>query len=194
LELSTAFGFIWGSSAIAASLIFTRDSAFRDRFSLYQEAGLGYGYKPPYTGAFQNEMGVTYRIRKWMAVGMGWDAFHFSDQTNSTWSFGIRPFARWYLYDSKKCGLFFEYGAGLSYSLQRFPLTGTGWDADTARTGTRFNLVSKYGIGAEIYLNSRFSLQAGVRHFHLSNGNLAGIQRNPSHDSNGFFCSLNRIL
>jgi hypothetical protein len=120
-------------------------------------------------------------------LGIAWNTFHFKDKINSTWCFGLRPFARWYPYKSKNVNLFIEYGAGLSYSLSRFPLTGTGWKADTARTGTQFNLTSKYSIGAELIFSKRVSIQTGARHFHLSNGNLAGIQRNPSHDSNGFF-------
>jgi hypothetical protein len=191
LELSTAFGFLWGSAAVAASLIFTKkDPSFQKRMAVYYETGFSAGYKSPYTGVFQNSTGIMYTIRKWMGAGLEWNSFHFKDRTNNTWCFGIRPFARWYPYSNKKTGLFFEYGAGLSYSLDKFPLTGTGWEADTARTGTKFNLTSKYGIGIVIYCNSRFSLQSGIRHFHLSNGNLAGIQRNPSHDSNGFFAGI----
>ena len=188
LELSTAFGFLWGSAAVAASLIFTKkDPAFQKRMSAYYETGFSIGYKSPYTSVFQNDIGFMYDIRKWMTAGLGLNIFHFKDQTNNTWCFGIRPFARWYPYRSKKTSLFFEYGAGLSYSLNKFPLTGTGWEADTARTGTKFNVTSKYGIGFVIHCNDRLSLQTGIRHFHLSNGNLAGIQRNPSHDSNGIF-------
>ncbi|MBK5273110.1 MAG: acyloxyacyl hydrolase [Bacteroidia bacterium] len=191
LQLSTAFGFVWGSAAAAASLIFTKnDSDFQKKLSFYQEAGFGFGYKPPYTNVFQNDIGLMYEVRKWINLGIGFNTFHFKDKVNDTWSFGIRPFARWYPYKSKKTNLFIEYGAGLSYSLNRFPLTGTGWKADTARTGTKFNLTSKYGIGVEFNLNNLVSIQTGVRHFHLSNGNLAGIQRNPSHDSNGFFIGL----
>jgi long-subunit fatty acid transport protein len=191
LELSTAFGFVWGAASVAACLIVTKkDSAFLKRVSIYQEAGFGFGYKPPYTSVFQNEVGLMYSVRKWMALGVGLNTFHFKDKIKDTWSFGIRPFARWYPYKTKKASLFFEYGAGFSYSLDRFPFTGTGLEADTARTGTRFNLTSKYGIGTEVYFNNRLSIQAGIRHFHLSNGNLAGIKRNPSHDSNGFFVGL----
>lgn len=191
LELSTAFGFAWGSTAVAACLILTKnDSAFQKRVSLYQEAGYGFGYKSPYTVVFQNDMGIMYSVRKWMTLGLGWNSFHFKDKTNNTWSFGIRPFVRWYPYKSKRIALYFEYGGGVSYSVKRFPLTGTGWEADTARTGTRFNLTSKYGIGTELHFNNRLSLQSGVKHFHLSNGNIVGIQRNPSHDSNGFFIGL----
>ena len=191
LELSTAFGFVWGSAAIAACFIFTKeDTALQKRFSVYQEAGLGVGYKSPYTTVLQNNIGLLYSVRKWMSLGLAWNTFHFKDKINNTWSWGIRPFVRWYPYQNKRIRLFFEYGAGLSYSLSRFPLTGTGWETDTARTGTRFNFTSIYSMGAEYRSGNRLSFQAGVRHFHLSNGNLAGIQRNPSHDSNGFFVGL----
>ena len=191
LELSTAFGFLWASGAMAACLVFTKqDSGFQKRCLVYQEAGLGFGYKPPYTNVFQNEIGFMYRLRDWMNAGLGITAFHFDDKTSDTWSFGVRPFVRWYPYRSRNLNLFFEYGAGLSYSLARFPLSGTGWDSDTARIGTQINLITKYGTGVEVLLNQRFSLQAGARHFHLSNGNTKGIQRNPSHDSNGIFLGL----
>ena len=191
LQLSTAFGFLWGSAAVTVSLIFTKkDPAFQKKISAYYETGFSTGYKSPYTSVFQNEVGVMYKIRKWMDAGLGLNSFYFKDKTNNTWGFGIRPFARWYPYSTKKASLFFEYGAGLSYSLNKFPLTGTGWEADTARAGTKFNLTSKYGIGVVFHFNERFSLQSGIRHFHLSNGNLAGIQRNPSHDSNGFFLGI----
>jgi len=40
----------------------------------------------------------------------------------------------------------------------------------------------------------RFHDLQGVKHFHLSNGNIKGIQRNPSHDSNGLFAGLIMVL
>lgn len=191
LQLSTAMGFVWGSAAVASSLIFTKkDQGFRKEISLYNETLAGKGYKPPYTHVLQNESGIIYDIRTWMSVGLGLNSLHFKDQTNDTWCFGIRPFARWYPVRTNKTKIFVEYGAGISYSLQRFPLTGTGLEADTARTGTKFNLTSKYGIGFIIKYDKHFSIVSGFRHFHLSNGNIAGIERNPSHDSNGFFAGV----
>lgn len=191
VELSSAAGFVWGSAAVAACLIFTKkDAVLQKKSSIYYESGFGFGYKPPYTNALQNNTGLLYKVRQWMALGMEWNVFYFADDTNNTWSFGARPFVRWYPFVGKKLSLFFEYGAGLSYSLNRFPLTGTGLEKDTARTGTRFNFSTKYGIGTEIRLHDRVSLQAGIRHFHVSNGNIAGILRNPSHDSNGLFLGL----
>jgi Lipid A 3-O-deacylase (PagL) len=73
-------------------------------------------------------------------------------------------------------------------------LSGTGWNGDTARSGTQFNFTKKRNIGAELHLNKRLSLQTRARHFHLSNGNIKGIQRNPSHDNSGFFLGLLFII
>jgi hypothetical protein len=191
IQLSTAFGFVWGSAAVAACLFLTRnDSSFQKKISVYWESGYGFGYKPPYTNVFQNDIGIMYNVRRWMATGLGLNSFHFGDHVNDTWTTGIMPFARWYLYQSKTTKLFFQYGAGISYSIKRFPLTGTGWEADTGRTGTKFNFLSKYGAGMEIQFKKRFYLQYGIRHFHLSNGNIAGIKRNPSHDSNMLFAGF----
>ena len=191
LELSTAFGFAWGSAAVAACFLLTKnDSSFHRKVTVYSEEGYSFGYKSPYTAVLQNELGFMYKVRKWMAVGAGFNILHFTDKINNTWSIAVSPFARWYPVSSKTVRLFFQYGAGASYSMQIFPLAGTGWEADTARTGTKFNVMSKYGCGAEIKLTKRLSLETSVRHFHLSNGNIKGIQRNPSHDSNGFFAGI----
>jgi lipid A 3-O-deacylase PagL len=191
VQLSTAFGFVCGSVATAACLLLTKsDSAFEKKLSFYWEGGYGLGYKPPYTNVFQNDIGVLYRVRKWMSLGVALNFSHFTDQVNNTWTIGMMTSARWYLYRSKPINLFFQYGAGVSYSFEKFPLTGTGWEADTARTGTQFNFLSKYGIGIEVHLRKKLALETGFRHFHLSNGNIKGVQRNPSHDSNMFFVGI----
>jgi len=191
IQLSTAFGFVCGSAAVAASLLLTKnDSAFQKKLSSYWEGGYGVGYKPPYTNVLQNDIGILYGMRKWISIGVCLNFSHFKDEINNTWTAGVMPFARWYLYKSKSLNLFFQYGAGVSYSFEKFPLTGTGWEADTARTGTQFNFLSKYGVGIEVHLKKRLSFESGIRHFHLSNGNIKGIQRNPSHDSNMFFVGI----
>jgi len=191
VQLSTAFGFVCGSVTAAACLLFSKnDSAFKKKLSPYWEGGYGVGYKPPYTNVLQNDIGILYAVRNWMSLGVCLNLSHFNDDVNNTWTVGAMPFARWYLYKSKPIGLFFQYGAGVSYSFERFPLTGTGWGVDTARTGTQFNFLSKYGMGMEVHLKKKFSFETGIRHFHLSNGNTKGIQRNPSHDSNMFFVGI----
>jgi len=191
IQLSTAFGFVVGSVTVAACLLLTKnDSAFQKKWSPYWEGGYGLGYKSPYTNVIQNDVGILHTVRKWMSLGVSMNLSHFTDRVNNAWTVGMMPLARWYLYKSKSVNLFFQYGAGISYSFEKFPLTGTGWEADTARTGTQFNFLSKYGIGMEAHLAKRFSFETGVRHFHLSNGNIKGIQRNPSHDSNMFFVGI----
>jgi hypothetical protein len=191
LGLSSAAGFGWASLTSAAYFILSKkDTAFQKQLLLYQESGLGFGYKPPYTRTFQSNIGFMYRQRKRISLGFELNSFHFSDGINNTWSFGMRPFARWYFVDHKRIKLFFEYGAGVTFGLERFPLTGTDLKWDTARTGTKFNFSTKYGVGGEYIIAKRLHIQAGLRHFHISNGNIRGIARNPSHDSNGFFVGL----
>ena len=191
VELSSAAGFFWGSAAVAACLIFTkRNPSFHKKIFFYQEAGAYAGYKSPYTFALQNNTGLLYKLRERMSVGMEMNTFHYGDNTNNSFGFGMRPFARWYFIKGKRVSMFFEYGAGLSYSLNRFPLKGTGYAADTLRTGTKFNFTTKYSTGTEIRLSHNFYLQAGARHIHLSNANIKGIDRNPSYDGNGLFAGL----
>jgi Lipid A 3-O-deacylase (PagL). len=190
LQLSTAFGIVWGSAAIAASVTFTKRDSLSNQYYLYQETGGSFGYKAPYTTVITNDLGVIHPVRKWLSIGASLNVFHFKDAVNNTFSFGIRPFARWYIVRSSRCAVFFEYGGGVSYSLHPFPLYGSATDKDTLRTGTRFNFTSKYGVGLEVKASNRIKLQAGIRHFHLSNGNLSGIEHNPAHDSNGFFAGF----
>lgn len=189
LQLSSAAGFAYGSAVIVSSLLLSKDKKLMRKY-LFQESGFSLGYKPPYSLVLQNNTGLLYQVRKQMALGLEWNLLHFKSTEDNTWNFGARPFARWYLSIDKRKRFFFEYGAGVSYSFNRFPSSGTGWGADTARTGTRFNFTTKYGIGTEISLDKSLVLQAGVRHFHLSNGNIKGVPRNPSHDSNGLFLGL----
>jgi hypothetical protein len=191
LQLSTAVGFAWATVAVTTSLIFTKkDSAVSKKMSAFCESGFGGAYKSPYTSALSNGIGLMYGLRKWLSVGASLNSFHFKDKLNNTWALGIMPFGRWYVYKTDSKSIFFHYGGGVSYSAKRFPLTGTGWDSDTGRTGTQFNLLSRYGVGMELHLARHASLQCGIGHFHLSNGNMAGIKRNPSHDSNGVFVGL----
>ena len=191
VQLSTAFGFAFGSAAVAACLIFSKtDTGFYKKFSFYYSGSMSIGYKPPYTKLIQNDIGILYDIRRWMAVGVEWNNFHFKDKIDDTWGVGISPVAKWYAFRSKKTRIFFQYGAGISVSLERFPFTGTGRGADTGRTGTKTNFTSQYSIGSVFALNKKISLQTSFRHFHLSNGNVSGIKRNPSYDSNGFIITL----
>ena len=127
LQLSTAFGFVCGAAAVAACLLLTRnDSSFQKKLSPYWEGGYGFAYKPPYTNVLQNDIGILYEVRKWMSLGVCLNFSHFNDQINNTWTVGMMPFARWYLYKSKPLNLFFQYGAGISTALKSSHLPAPG--------------------------------------------------------------------
>ncbi len=191
LELSTAFGFVWASVATAACLIFTKkDSLLQKNITFYTEVGKTIGYKPPFTASNQNEIGIIFGLRPNMSLGFSLSSYHFKDNINDTYTFGFMPLVKWDLFRSKKVDFYFQYNAGISYSLSIFPLTGTGLGTDTSRYGTKFNFLAKYTIGADYFLTNKIALQVALKHFHLSNGNIKGIERNPSYDGNGLSIGL----
>jgi hypothetical protein len=95
---------------------------------------------------------------------------------------------RWYPVNGESFRLYFECGAGIIGIADNFPkpTSGYGFRSD-GRTGTHFNGSPKYGIGGEANLTKEVSALFGVRHVHISNGNTSGEDRNPGHDSNGFY-------
>jgi hypothetical protein len=82
-------------------------------------------------------------------------------------------------------------------------LRGTRWSlfwegevgisqADTylPRRGTRFNYLAIGGIGAAVRLRPRLHFHSGVRLIHISNGGLAGRDRNPDIEAIGLHMGL----
>lgn len=191
VSLHTSMGFILPAAAVGACLLLTKkDPNLANRLSVYNETGLSWGYKYPHTFMPQNNTGVNFMLRRWMSVGVEFDVLFPRDDYNSTTGFAIRPFARFYPVNREKWRLYFESGGGMIYLLEEFPKPTVQDD----RIGTFWNGMTKYGIGAEINLNHHNALMFGVRHLHISNGNTKGEDRNPSHDSNGFFIGLSRRI
>ncbi|HUI31622.1 MAG TPA: acyloxyacyl hydrolase [Candidatus Acidoferrales bacterium] len=184
LELHAANGFLIPAAAVTACLLLTNnDTSLTNRYSFYNEDGVSWGYKIPYTTLFQDNIGITYGLRRWMQAGAELSFYFPRDEYNNTAGIGIRPFARFFPVNGENWRLYFECGAGLIYFFDNFPKSTY---ADP-RLGTYLNATSKYGIGSGVNLDKSTSLVFGVRHIHVSNGNLEGSNRNPSHDSNGFF-------
>lgn len=187
VKLHTAMSFIVPAVAVGATILFTKnDSTFTRRLSIYNETGLSWGYKYPYTFMAQNNSGVNFQLRKFMSVGAEFDTYFAADKFNSATGFAIRPFARFYPVNNDKWRLYFESGGGFVYFLDNFPKPT---DRDS-RMGTQLNGTTKYGIGSAVNFNSKTSIAFGIRHLHVSNGNTKGLESNPSHDSNGFFIGL----
>jgi hypothetical protein len=191
LKLHTAMGFLVPAVATGTLLLVTKkDSSLSRRISIYNETGLSWGYKYPYTSMTQNNTGVNFMLRRFLSVGVEFDVLFPHDDYNSTTGFAIRPFARFYPVNRAGWRLYFESGGGFVYLLTQFPKPTSQDD----RLGTYWNGVTKYGIGSEININDRTAILFGVRHLHISNGDRKGVERNPSHDSNGFFFGLSRRI
>lgn len=191
LQLHTAMGFIIPAAAAGVCLLFTaKDKGVQNRISIYNETGLSWGYKYPYTYLTQNNSGVNWQIRKFMSLGIELGIYLPKDDFNKTTGFAVRPFARFYPVNTSKWKLYFESGGGIICFVEEFPKQT---DRDD-RLGTQWNGVTKYGLGSEIILGQKNSILFGVRHVHVSNGNKKGVERNPSHDSNGIFLGISHIL
>jgi len=191
LKLHTSMGVIVPAVAVGACLLLTRrDTDLQQRLSMYNEVGLSWGYKYPYTFMPTNNTGINLQLRKFMSVGLEFDLLFPRDEFNHTTGVAVRPFARFYIVNRHLWRLYFESGGGLVYTVTEFPKPT---DQDD-RIGLQLNGITKYGIGSDININKNTSVMFGVRHLHISNGNTKGAERNPSHDSNGFFVGLSRKL
>nr|WP_294776549.1 acyloxyacyl hydrolase [uncultured Flavobacterium sp.] len=191
LKLHTSMGFIIPAAAVGTCLLLTKNNpSLKQRLSVYNEIGMSWGYKYPKTFLPQNNTGINYQLRKFMSVGIEFDVVLARDDFNSTTGFALRPFARFYPVNQEKWRLYFESGGGLIYTLTEFPKP----TEQDGRLGLKLNGITKYGIGSEINLSKSTALMFGMRHIHISNGNAKGEERNPSHDSNGFFLGLSHRL
>lgn len=189
VNLHTSNGIIIPGFAAAAILIFTpKDTNIKKKLSYYDNVGLSWGYYGSRTTVYQNNIGLLYSVRSYMALGVEFTAYYVADDVNNTYGLGIRPFVRFYPVNKENFRLFFQSGAGLIWFAQPFPQP-SGFFGDR-RIGTQLNGCPKYGIGTELNINKRLSTQLGLWHVHVSNGNNPSRDRNPGHDSNGFSIGL----
>jgi len=188
LRLHTAAGLILPAAAAGAILLLTDADPTRPRRrSVFNETTVSWGYKYPNTRLTQNNTGVVFLVRPYLSLGVEADIYWARDDFNRTTGVAVRPFARFYPVNGDRGRLYFESGGGLLRTATEFPQPT---DRDV-RLGTTWNGTTKYGLGAEVDFG-RYSAVAGVRHTHVSNGNTKGVQRNPSHDSNGVYLGLAR--
>ncbi|WP_412464461.1 acyloxyacyl hydrolase [Flavobacterium mekongense] len=191
VKLHTSMGFIIPAAVVGTCLLFTKNNPeLKNRISIYNEIGLSWGYKYPNTFLPQNNTGINYQLRKFMSVGVECNVVFAKDDFNATTGFAIRPFARFYPINTEKWRLYFESGGGLIYTLTEFPKATN----EDSRKGLKLNGITKYGIGTDINITKKTAIMFGIRHIHISNGNTKGVERNPSHDSNGFFIGLSHFL
>ncbi|WP_029298468.1 hypothetical protein [Chryseobacterium hispalense] len=122
VKLHTSMGFIIPAVAVGTYLLLTKkDSDFKNRLSVYNETGLSWGYKYPYTFMPQNNLGINFQLRKFVSVGIEFDIYFPRDSFNKTTGFAVRPYARFYPINKQKWRLYFESGGGFIYLLNEFP-------------------------------------------------------------------------
>jgi len=187
INLHTKNGFLIPAIVVGVCLLTTQaDSQFVDRIGFYNESGISWGYKYPYSSLFQNNTGVQFFLRRWMAIGIDLGLYFPKDSFNSTTGISLRPFFRFYPINTDSWRLYFESGGGFIYFQDQFPKPT---DQDS-RLGTNWNGTTRYGLGGEVNFSKTISFLFGIRHVHVSNGNTQGVERNPSHDSDGIFIGL----
>lgn len=189
LSLHTRNGFLLPAVAVGLCLLLTDKDTLADRVALYSEGGVSWGYKYPRTTLSQCNFGIEYKLRDWVSIGADLDFYLPVDDYNNTFGAGIRPFARFYFINSGDLKVYFESGGGIIYFSENFPKP----TKQDNRLGTYWNGTTKYGIGGQYKIGENTFVQLGIRHIHVSNGNTKGVERNPSHDSNGFFIGISYI-
>ena len=86
---------------------------------------------------------------------------------------------RWHFYAHDNFSLFVDGAGGVSLA-----------EAEVPVGGSHFNYVPKLGGGATLKLRDNLHLIAAVRFLHLSNGNLHGLDENPSQDGVQYFAGV----
>jgi opacity protein-like surface antigen len=186
VELHTKNGFLLPAIAVGACLLLTDRDSSHGAYGFYAEGTFAEGYKFPYTSMNQANLGVNVFLRRWMSVGGELDMYSVTDDYNNTTGIAGRLFARFYPVNEASWRLYFESGGGLVWFAEEFPKP----TPDDERLGTQVNGTTKYGIGGEVNVTDKLAILMGIRHIHVSNGNTSGVERNPSHDSNGWFLGV----
>lgn len=191
VKLHTSMSFILPAIAVGATLLLTeKDTTLKNKVSIFNESGFSWGYKYPRTFLAQNNTGIDVFLRSWLSIGIDFNLYFPRDEYNNTIGLALRPYARFYPVNNEKWRLYFESGGGIIYFIENFPKPTEQDD----RLGTNVNGSTKYGIGAQFNFSKQTSLLFGIRHLHVSNGNTKGVERNPSHDSNGFFLGFSHTI
>lgn len=187
LNLDQGPAFALTGLAVAGVLLFTdKDPELANKITIYQDAGYSWGYRKHCANASYTDIGVIFHLRRFMGLGLEFTGFNYNYGGNDYPFGGVRIFSRWYVRNGQKFRLFLETGAGIVVGPKQFPEP----IAEDDRLGTRQNFTPKYGLGAEFNLTQELSLLVGARHVHQSNAGIRGNNRNPGHDSNGFFIGI----
>lgn len=139
----------------------------------------------------EGTIGFGYYFRKWLAAGMDFHATGFLgfilfpassshpmgiERNVRTVAVGGGPFVRWHLLSHGLWSLYFEQGVKVVFAKSEFPVFGT-----------KTNFVQTYRLGMSLKLLPHIYFLVSVGHYHLSNGDIDGADRNPGFDANGIY-------
>lgn len=147
--------------------------------SSYIHSRVGYyqSYPTNEISVFEGYLGIAKDVRNWLTVGVESHLTRFKGQQLGTEAFGLRSFARWHLINRRRFSTYLEAGFGIAATEDEFP-----------PGGTQFNFTEVGGVGLNHRITEDVNVLVGIRHYHLSNGDLIeGAERNPGFDGNGLY-------
>jgi hypothetical protein len=101
------------------------------------------------------------------------EGVYFSfDEPTQTDAVGGNVIFRWHFIDHDRFSIYLDLGGGMLDARDEIPAGGT-----------EINFDARAGFGGTVRLINDLHLMAGVHYFHLSNGNIHGLDENPSIDA-----------
>jgi opacity protein-like surface antigen len=131
--------------------------------SLSQAAGAGDNVYPVTT-----TFGVGYFLNDHFSVNFELPYYYMFEKGDDANAVGFNLLLRDHFWQRDRCTLYWDVAGGLLEADRRVP---TG--------GTDYNWTFRAGLGATYRLRENLHAFAGLRYFHLSNGRLEGVDRNP---------------
>lgn len=114
-----------------------------------------------------------------VSIGVGLEGYYVDQVRDDTVLGGANVHFRWHFLAHEGYSLFFDAGVGVSYA-----------GHDVPETGLHLNYTPRIGGGGTLELREDVHLIGGVRFFHLSNGNLKGVDENPSQDGAEYYVGV----
>ena len=118
--------------------------------------------------------GLTYGLREGLALTVRAPLYFVDQRGIDAFLFGVTGGVRGRIYQYRSVAFFLEVDVGISES-----------DRTVPPGGTRFNYLAMGGGGATVRLRPGLHLLAAMRWTHVSNGGVAGRDRNPDIEAVG---------
>ena len=166
-----------GASAARAQAP-ARDDPFADgrwRAEFLAGAALeAWNYNPSHEELYGLTQGITYGLRDGLVVMARQRLFYVSQRRNDSRLLGVTSGLRWRVYRRGRASAFLQFDVGISDAAVALP-----------PGGTRFNYLANGGGGVAVRMSRRIHAIALLEVIHVSNGGIAGHDRNPDIEAIG---------